>query len=396
MLLWISFAIVTAAVIAAILRPMLDKRGDGVSAVAADLEVYKDQLSEIEADRDRGLIGENEAEAARNEVARRLLAKEADFGLASTAASSSASIALAKRTLLSGSLLIPLLSVGLYAVYGSPGLPARPHMARSTSPIEQSSVSELLARVEARLRENPDDGNGWEVIGPVYLRMERYTEAADAFANALRLKGESSARLGGFAEALVMGNGGIVSEDARGAFEKLARLEPDKPEPRFWLALAKEQDGKLAEAARDYRDLLEKAPTDAPWREAVAERLRELLARLGTPRDEIARIAGAPPSKASERGQSDPPSADAMAAAEKMSPHEREQFIKQMVDSLAARLKADGKDLQGWMRLVRAYKVLGNASEATTALGNARRNFAGDTAALSQLDALAKSLGLGS
>jgi cytochrome c-type biogenesis protein CcmH len=394
MLLWICFALLTAVVVAAILRPVLVGGDDAVSPAAADVAVYKDQLAEIDADRERGLIGEAEATAARTEVARRLLAKVGSTPASATDADASKTM-LAKGAVLGGALVIPLLSVALYAVYGSPDLPARPHLARSVAPLDQAPITELVARVEARLRESPDDGNGWDVIAPVYLRMERYQDAADAFRKALRLKGESSQRLAGYAEALVLAGGGIVSEEARAAYERLASLEPGKPEPRFWLALAKEQDGKLAEAAHEYRALLDKAPADAPWREAVADRLRGVLARLGTPAEVIGRIAGGTVGDGS-RGRSEAPSNDAMAAAGRMSPQERAEFIKQMVDGLSARLKVDGKDLQGWMRLVRAHKVMGNTEDAVGALTSARANFAGDKAALAELDALAKSLGLGS
>lgn len=403
MLLWISFAVLTAVVVAAMLRPILSGQEEAVSAAAADIAVYKDQLAEIAADRERGLIGAAEAEAARAEVARRLLSKAGPSDAAGAPAADGRSSGgngriLAGRGFLTGALIIPVMSVSLYVLYGSPDLPARPHLARSAQPLDQAPVTELVARVEARLREKPDDGNGWDVIGPVYLRMERYQEAADAFANALRLKGESSQRLAGFAEATVLANGGVVSEGAREAYEKLARLAPEKPEPRFWLALAKEQDGKLAEAAKGYRALIETAPTDAPWREAVAERLRGVLERLGVSADEIGRIAGAaPPASASGgAGRGEAPPSEAMAAAEKMSPEERARFVTQMVEGLSERLKTNSKDLQGWMRLVRAHKVMGNTQEAVAALGQARSSFTGDKAALSELDALAKSLGLGS
>lgn len=395
MLLWISFAVLTAGVIAIIIRPLVAAGDAAVSPASADLAVYKDQLAEIDADRERGLIGGAEAEAARNEVARRLLAK-AGASAASGGDRLKPAVSYPRNAMLAAALTVPVFSVVLYSLYGSPGLPAKPFAMRSGATLEKASVGELLGRVEARLRESPDDGNGWDVIAPVYLRLERYGEAADAFANALRLLGENAQRLGGFAEAVVLANGGIVSEDARRAYEKLSKLDPSKPEPRFWLALAKEQDGKLAEASRDYRALLDSAPADAPWREAVADRLRTLMEQQGASKDEIAKVAGAPPAAPSRGGRGEAPSAEAAAAAEQMSPEQRAEFIKQMVDGLSARLKANGKDLQGWLRLVRAYKVMGRNGEASAALKDARSNFAGDKASLGELEALARSLGLGS
>jgi len=397
MLLWISLAVLTAGAVAVVVRPLSGRAEDDVSAASADLAVYKDQLAEIDADRERGLIGAPEAEAARNEIARRLLAKAgAELTPAATRKAPGAGPApMARTAYLATAALIPLLSIAIYTLYGSPGLPGRPHLARAAAPVEKSSIGELVARVEARLRESPDDAEGWDVIAPVYLRMERFQEAADAFAKVLRLKGENAQRLGGYAEALVMSNGGIVGEEARLAYEKLTRLLPDNPEPRFWLALAKEQDGKLAEAAKDYRALMASAPAGAPWRDSVAERLREVMVRLGASADEIAKAAGPVREPKGAPGRGDALPGDAVVAAERMSPEQRAEMINQMVDGLSTRLKANGKDLQGWMRLVRAYKVMGRTSDATTALTDARRNLAGDKAALAELDQLAKSLGLG-
>ena len=178
----------------------------------------------------------------------------------------------------------------------------------------------------------------------------------------------------------MLANDGVVSEEARRAYERLLKLEPDRVEARFWLAVAKEQDGKLNEALSDYRALLSAAPAAAPWRAAVSERLEEL-------------------SKRSRGGwQARQPRSDGadVAAAQALSPDERSRMIAGMVDGLAQRLKQNGNDLAGWRRLLNAYVVLDRKREAREALAEARRNFAGDEAALSELSALAASLGLGS
>ena len=95
------------------------------------------------------------------------------------------------------------------------------------------------------------------MIAPVYLKLGRFRDAADAYANAARLKGETAALLAGLAEASILASDGVVTEEARTAYEKILKLEPERIEPRFWLALAKEQDGRLAEALADYQ-----APAD--------------------------------------------------------------------------------------------------------------------------------------
>ena len=378
MLLWIAFAVLTAAVLAAVLAPLGRRRGHEVVAGAGSLEVYRHQLGELEAERAGGLLEESEAAAARIEISRRLLASAAEAEHAVPGAATSQAV---RRTVaIAVALFVPLLTLGLYLTYGSPGVPSYPTAARTQAPLEGAQIGDLIARVEARLREHPEDGEGWDVIAPVYLRLGRFRDAADAFDRAARLKGESVKRLSGFAEASVLGADGIVTEDARLAYEKILKLEPGRAEARFWLALAKEQDGKLGEAVADYKALLSESPPDAPWRGALERRIAEVAERVPA--------AQAP----SVRG----PTAEDVAAAEKMAPADRARMIAQMVDGLAQRLKRDRRDLAGWQRLVNAYVVLGRKNDALTALAEARKTFGGDEKALAELAALAKSLGLGS
>lgn len=402
MLLWIGFSVLTAVVVAALVRPLLREHGNALAPAEADMAVYRDQLAEIEADRGRGLIGAVEADAARSEVARRLLARES-AGQAPVA-QRSVEAALPESAVFSGvkvalATLVPLASIGLYLVLGSPNLPSSHYEARLKTPAEQSSVDELVAKVEARLRENPEDGPGWDVLAPVYLMQERYGEAANAFARAIQLLGESPKRLGGLGEAHVLAGNGIVNDIARLAYQRLRTLEPERMEPRFWLALAKEQDGKFDLAAADYEALLSEAAPTSPWKATVEMRLKAVMEQRGKPGS----LAEVPPSLAvpapaaggvesSGRG----PNADDLAAAAQMTPEQRTAMIQGMVDGLAAKLKINGSDLAGWLQLVRAYTVMGRKEDAVSALAAARRNFGGDSASMGQLDGLAKSLGLGS
>ena len=128
------------------------------------------------------------------------------------------------------------------------------------------------------------------------------------------------------------------------AYEKILKLEPGRAEPRFWLALAKEQDGKLADALADYKALLAEAPAEAPWRGAVES---------ASPRSPAASPVRPSPSRAR------PAPAPRMSPPRRSSPpEERARMIAAMVDGLAERLKRDGRDLAGWQRLVNAYVVL--------------------------------------
>jgi cytochrome c-type biogenesis protein CcmH len=119
-----------------------------------------------------------------------------------------------------------------------------------------------------------------------------------------------------------------------------------------------------------------------PWKSLIEERSRSVAAKLGQPTPPA---PTQPPASASRELPAD---------VSDMTPAQRQAFIEQMVDGLALRLKSNGKDLEGWMRLVRAYSVLGRTQDASTALASARSNFADDPKALGELKALADTLGI--
>jgi len=389
MLLWICFAILTASVVTLLLRPLRHVQSAPVEPAAADLAVYRDQLRELDAERERGLVADGEIDNARAEVARRLL-KRAASGDDNAAAPDADTVSRtrAKRLYIAVAGLMPVIAISLYLASGSPNLGAHPFGEQAARDGTSPAIADLIERVETRLRQHPEDGTGWDVIAPVYLRLGRYGDAAHAFAEANRLEGESVRRLLGFAEATLLAGDGLVIEPVRKAALRVQELEPERIEPKVWLALAKEQDGNLAGAAADFRALLEKAEPNSPWRAAVAERLRLVTDRInGEPapgvssdRDKTAEPA---PQNAS-------PNAPDVAA---MSPEERNAFIQSMVDRLAGRLEQNGKDLDGWLRLARAYKVLGRDADAQSALARARENFAGDSAAMAAIDQSEQSLG---
>ena len=381
MFLWVAFAVLTGGVLAFVLAPLvrparIAPAASGDHAVA----VYRDQLEELDAEQARGLIGAAEVDAARLEISRRLLAA-ADVPMPSSdAAISSRALAESRHATVSliAAMAVPLVAIGLYIAYGSPA--AIPTDAQRAAAREQAAIGKLVAQVEERLRAVPTDGKGWDVIAPVYLKLGRFQDAADAYAKAARLLGETPARLAGLAESSMFAAGGVVTPPVRAAYEKLAKLEPTRIEPRFWLALAKEQAGDWETALAEYKALLTDAPANAPYRPHLEQRVREVTSLAA------ARASGAPTG----------PTAADIAAAAKLDPAQRAQMISQMVESLAARLEIDGSDLPGWMRLVRAYAVLERRQDAQSALAEARRTFAGNAEALAQLAALASSLGLDS
>ena len=201
MVLWIGFAILAAAVVWAVTRPLMAARASAPSPDTA-LAVYKDQLAEIEAERAQGLIAGTEAEGARVEVARRLI-RRAEEGESAVPADAGGDTSLRSAVLWSAAAL-PIVALVIYLGVGSPSLPGRPYAARLNTPLEQATAADLVAKVEAHLRQHPDDGRGWDVLAPVYMRMGEFQQAVDAFERATRLLGESPQRLAGFARASIM------------------------------------------------------------------------------------------------------------------------------------------------------------------------------------------------
>jgi cytochrome c-type biogenesis protein CcmH len=399
MVLWIGFAVLTAVVVAALLRPLLAAPAPGEPEASANAAVYRDQMAEIETERARGLIGGAEAEAARIEIARRLLAAADANGneTPAPARGGTATIAMVVAAAL------PVLAIAAYLAVGAPGQPGQPHAARSpaSAPGEAPSTAQLIAKVEERLRAMPEDGRGWDVIAPVYFRLERYREAADAFQRALRLLGESPDRLAGIADSHILANDGVVTEAARIAFARLRELAPDRMEPRFWLAVAAEQDGRFDEAATVYAQLLSEGDGAAPWRPTVAERWREVRGKLGLATEPVPSptLAGkVPASKAdvAASGRAPALAKSDVDAVQAMPAEARTKMIEDMVAGLDQRLSSDGRDLEGWQRLIRAYTVLGRREDALAALARARTALSEEAQSLEALATLARSLGLAS
>jgi cytochrome c-type biogenesis protein CcmH len=368
MALWFVFALMTAAAVFAVLWP-LSRRG--TAGGGSDIAVYRDQLEEVTRDRATGLIGEAEAEAAKVEVSRRLLAA-ADA--AETEPSAGDSIWRRRVTAIAGMVLLPIGAVALYLMLGSPQMPGEPLAARQQAADENRPIESLVAQVEDHVARNPGDGRGWEVLAPVYTRLGRFDDAVRAWRNAIRLNGSTAPREADLGESLVAANNGVVTVEAKSAFDRALTLDPGDAKSRFYIGVAAEQDGKHDAAVEIWRDMIAKAPPGAPW----VDILRQAIARV------------APGSVSNVPG----PSAEDMAAAAQMKPDEQNQMITGMVARLADRLKQNGDDVEGWLRLVRAYTVLGARDKAVAAAADARRALAAEPDKLRRIDDLVKELGL--
>ena len=379
MLLWVVLSILTAGVVAALLWGYRRALVDIAGSAEADVAVYADQLQQIDVDLERGLISQAEAESARAEVGRRLLNRAAVSDLRPDGPVRGRG---SERLVTSASLAIPLVALALYVSLGSPGLPDLPHEGRTREDAARDQVDAMIARVEQRLRAEPNDGNGWDVIAPIYLRMERYGQAAEAYANANRLLGETPKRLAGFAQAEILANNGIVNANAKLAAESLLAVEPERVDARMWLALAKEQDGQFDKALTDYRGLLVAPQMSDAMKSAIEVRISAV--------EKLARGESVPAPGPSLG----PGIAPGSPGAVPTSPADQQAMIEGMVARLAARLQADGNDVSGWAQLMRSYMVLGRRDDAEKALQDARRALGTDAAALEKINTAAAQLGV--
>ncbi len=371
--IWIIFALLTGLAVLAVLWP-LSRAPATTDAREADVAFYKAQTAEIERDVSRGVIGADEAVTARNEAARRLMAARGRADTDVGSASPWATRAVALATLV----LVPVAALGLYWQIGAPGIPDDPLQARLDAPASTMDLPTAIAKIEQHIAAHPDEAKGWQVLAPIYTRLGRFDDAARAYKNQIRLMGPSADRWGALGEAEVFAKGGTIDDDAKAAFTQAAALDPTAPRANFYLGLAAQQDGDKAKAKTIWTKLLANSPPDAAWVPTVKNHLAEL-------------DGGAPAPPGAAPGMPSGPAAAQVAA---MTPDKQQAFIRRMVDGLADRLKSNGNDIDGWLRLVRAYRVLQEPDKAKLALGDAKRNFASDSAATKRLDDLAQELGL--
>jgi cytochrome c-type biogenesis protein CcmH len=359
-MVWFVVAGMAACAVVAALWPLLRPSPSAKADPAAnEAAFYRAQVEEIRRDVERGLLPQGEAESARAEAARRLIA----------ASDPAEAPPPGRRHRLAAAALIavglPAVAFPLYARLGQPAMPDEPLASRKVAPQTDGGIEAAVAAVEARLVAKTDDGKGWAVIAPVYMRFERYAEAAHAYAEALRLIGEDPSRRAAYGEALVAAAGGVVTDEARRAFDRALAEQPGQPQARYYVALAAEQDGKKADAIRDYESLAADSPPGAPWVAIVNARLAALKGEPAPATDEAA------------------------------IPEAQRPMIEGMVSKLATRLASNGGGLDEWSRLIRAYAVLHEADKAKAALVEAHKALGSDTNAVASLDALARDLGLG-
>lgn len=363
MVIWIILLLMTAAAVMAVLWPLSRHRASDAQQVDPDTQFYREQIAEIERDRERGVLLDSEAEAAKAEAGRRLL--RATGMMATDAFAALGEPALRRRRAASTLALsvIPIMALALYGAYGSPQLLTHPPQQQAQVPSDKLDLMTAVSQIEAHLAQNPQDGRGWEVVAPVYFRMGRIDDAVKAYESAVRYLGPSADRLANYGEVMVLAKDGLVSAEAQKVFEQAVQMDKTAFKARYYLAVAAEQDGKTEAAKQAYADLLSTSPEGAPWINIVKQRLASLGGEEA--------VAGQ--GEASQIGAAD---------------------IARMVSGLAERLEAQGGSPDEWARLIRSYAVLGQRDKAVVAAQRARQALAQDDAGLQTIEAMTRELKL--
>lgn len=373
MILWLVLAAMTIATVALLLRPLLKGSKAAPPREAYDLEVYRDQLAEVTREEARGLLAPEEARAAEREIARRLLAAapaEVKTARRRAATSTDATAGRAARRWMAFGITaaVPVGALALYLYVGAPGVPDFPFAERDQVMKAQGmpDINEAVARLEARLKAEPHDLEGWLLLARSDMGLNRLPQAVEAYRKAIELSHERPDIVSAYAEAMVMQSNGMVDAQAKKLFEQVRAKDPQEARARFYLGLAKAQAGDGEDAVREWLALEADAPADAPWRSSLHAQIERMardfkldLAKLTPP--------GAKPTPPST---SETPSASPGPGAENMTPEQRSQMIRGMVERLAARLQQQPDDLEGWRRLGRAYTVLGESDKAVDALSH--------------------------
>ena len=359
-LLMVGLAALAVATLAVVAVPLLRPAQAVADHGQFDRTVYRDQLKELERDVVRGVLSPAEAQSARLEVQRRLLAAEGRSGAGWVGAGRSPWLAVG----IAGFVLTA--SAALYFQLGSPGLRDMPFASRSTTQPTMAGdpqhldVDNAAEKLRVKLQADPQNGEGWLLYARTESMLSHWNRARDAYNRAMALGQNGPNVLAGYGEMLVLGEQGIVSPAARDVFGQALKADPKNPVARYYVALGDAQAGEVKRAISEWMHLAADSPSDSSMRPAIAQQIAEAAQSGGIAAPSLPQ--GTPPQTAAESRPSEAPSAEAAPI-----PEAQRKQISGMVAQLAARLKIQPNDLDGWLRLGRSYLVLGDKEKAADA-----------------------------
>jgi cytochrome c-type biogenesis protein CcmH len=255
--------------------------------------------------------------------------------------------------------------------------PGAERQLQSGSQPRLGTVDEMIARLVDRLNRNPKDPEGWRMLAWSYFNTERFVQSAAAYAKAIELNPQNADFRSSRGEALVRAADGRVTDEARTAFEQALRIDPKDPKGRYLMGLAKAQNGDKTAALDDWIAILDDSDLTDVWATDLMQQVTELGRETGV--DLSARLHPRKPAApggllgALQPPQTIPrtaapaaggPSAEQVRNAEALPASDRTAMIQGMVDRRASRLDQVPRDVEGWIKLMRSRKVLGDPQAA--------------------------------
>lgn len=407
MTLWLILTLLMGGAALIVLAPFFF--GRGANETPTSLDVYKDQLAEVERDKAQGQIDAAEAASARLEIERRILAA----GRSDTGPAQTVSANWQYRMVTGVTAIVVLGSVGLYAALGRPDLPSAQNQALASAGAQpaqtadakdgsQSEVEALVKRLEKRLADNPNDSDGWRVLGWSYYNASRYKDAVAAYRRAVDLAKDNPTLKALLGEALVKEAGDSVTEAALATFNEVLAINPNDERARFFKGVANAQTGNVQGAIDEWLALYKIAPADAEWANDLRSRIEETAKQAGI--DVSTKLAEARPaapaatqasSAPAHPGAAGPTTAD-VENAKQLSDQDRQAMASSMVDRLAGRLETSPKDPDGWIMLIRSRMAMNDAEKARAALEKAKTVFAGEPETQQRIVQAAQAMGIAS
>ncbi len=377
-------ALVCLASLALILRPLLFERKSPTRMIGAEksLQVYRDQLEEIDRDQDRGVLPSDQAEAARLEVKRRMLALPGDFDSDLKAPPSRIPAWIANLGMALGMAVLILTSLALYMRFGQPSLPALGYEARLEAAADPQT-SDHAARLRYLERQLGDAGQALDDEQRLEMSRElarRYVvgdepiKGLEAMRLATQIAPDNAdlwAEFGEMIFSLGMAQG-VVPPAARQAVGRSLQLDPGNPRGLFISALILTEDQRFDQALGLLATLRKQVPDDQPLSLALDQRIATIR--------QLAK-------EASEAPDQPGPTAEDVVAAQDMSAQDRNAMIEGMVQRLADRLADESEDFDGWARLANAYLVLKRFEDARAAIAKLPDDHAQRADLLARLDA---------
>lgn len=296
------------------------------------------------------------------------------------------------RIILGAAAAVAIVAVG-YSVWKRQA----PSATSATAPAAPvGDIPTMISGLEAKLKTNPGDAEGWRMLGWAFFESGKFAESAQAYARATQLAPGKAENWSSLGEARLLAGNGEMPADARAAFDRAVALDPKDPRGRYFIAVHKDMLGDHKGAVADWIALLRDTPAGAPWEADV----RKLVSEVATKEKidiskEMASLRPAPPSPGAAIATAPipGPTAQDMRAAAGMPKGQQDMMIQGMVDGLDAKLKANPDNLQGWIMLMRSRMQLGEAAKAGAAYRSAKAAFAGKPAA-GQIEAAADELGV--